>query len=42
MPEGGLLGPPADLVDHRIGQPDGVEVAHHHGGVAERATSAPA
>ena len=26
MPEGGLLGPPADLVDHCVGQPDGVEV----------------
>ena len=36
MPEGGLLGPPADLVDHRVGQPDGVEVVHHHGGVAKR------
>jgi hypothetical protein len=24
MPEGGLLGPTADLVDHRVGQPDGV------------------
>jgi hypothetical protein len=30
MPQGGLLGPPADLVDHRVGQPDGVEVVHHH------------
>jgi hypothetical protein len=33
MPQGGLLGPPADLVDHDVGQPDGVEVVHHHGGV---------
>ena len=32
----GLLGPPADLVDHRVGQPDGVEVIDNHGGVAKR------
>ena len=31
VPEGGLLGPAADLVDHRVGEPDGVEVVHHHG-----------
>jgi hypothetical protein len=36
MPEGGLLGPPADLIDHRVGQPDGMEVVHDHGRVAER------
>ena len=35
MPKGGLLGPPADLVDHRVGQLDGVEVIHHHPGVAK-------
>jgi hypothetical protein len=35
MPEGGLLGPPADLVEHRVGQPDGMKVVHHPG-VAER------
>jgi hypothetical protein len=35
MPEGGLLGPPADLADHGIGEPDGVEVVDHHPGVAE-------
>jgi hypothetical protein len=29
MPEGGLLGPSADLIDHRVGQLDGVEVIHH-------------
>ena len=33
MAERGLLGPPAPLVDHRVGQPDGVEVVHHHPGV---------
>jgi hypothetical protein len=36
MPQGGLLHAPADLIDHRIGQPDGVEVVHHHPGVGER------
>jgi len=36
MPEGGLLGPPADLIDCRVGQPDGMEVVHDHPGVAER------
>jgi hypothetical protein len=36
MPEGGLLGPAADLVDHGIGQPDGMKVVHHHPGVAQR------
>jgi hypothetical protein len=36
MPECGLLGPMADLVDHDVGQPDGVEVVHHHGGVGKR------
>jgi hypothetical protein len=35
MPQGGQLGPAADLVDHRVGQLDGVEVIHDHGGVAE-------
>jgi hypothetical protein len=29
--EGGLLGPSADLVDHGVGQLDGVEVVHDHG-----------
>jgi hypothetical protein len=33
MAEGGLLHSPAPLVDYRVGQPDGVEVVHHHGGV---------
>jgi len=32
----GLLGPPAGLVDHRVGQLDGVEVVHDHPGVAKR------
>jgi hypothetical protein len=36
MPEGGLLGPAADLVDHQVGQADGMEVVHHHGRVAKR------
>jgi hypothetical protein len=36
MPEGGLLGAAADLVDHHVGQPDGVEMVHHHGRVAKR------
>jgi hypothetical protein len=36
MPEGGLLGAASDLVDHHVGQPDGVEVVHHHGRVAKR------
>ena len=40
MPKGGLLGPAADLIDHRVDQADGMEVVHHHGGVAERVTSA--
>jgi hypothetical protein len=35
MPEGGLLHAAADLVDHRVGQPDGVEVVHDHGRVAK-------
>jgi hypothetical protein len=34
--ERGLLDPTADLVDHDVGQPDGVEVVHHHGGVGKR------
>src|SRR4029453_17026487 len=34
--EGGLLGPPADLVDHRVGQLDGVEVVHDHGRMPKR------
>jgi hypothetical protein len=34
--QGGLLGPPADLVDRRVGQLDGVEVVYDDGGVAER------
>jgi hypothetical protein len=36
MPQGGLLGPPPDLVDGRVGQLDGVEVVHHHPGVTKR------
>jgi hypothetical protein len=36
MAEGGLLGPSAGLVDRRVGQPDGVEVVHDHGGMAQR------
>jgi hypothetical protein len=36
----GLLGPPAGLVDHRVGQLDGVEVIDDHGGVASGATRA--
>jgi hypothetical protein len=36
MAEGGLLDPAADLIDHRVGQLDGVEVVHDHPGVAER------
>jgi hypothetical protein len=36
VPERGLLGPSADLVDHRVGQPDGVEVVDHDGGVPKR------
>jgi hypothetical protein len=35
MPEGGLLGPAADLIDHGVGQPDGVEVVHDHPGMAK-------
>jgi hypothetical protein len=34
--EEGLLGPPADLIDHRVGQLDGVEVVHDHPGVAQQ------
>ena len=30
MPQGGLLGPSADLVDRRVGQPDGGEMVHHY------------
>jgi hypothetical protein len=36
MPKGGLLGPPACLVDDDVRQPDGVEVVHHHGGMTQR------
>jgi hypothetical protein len=36
MAEGGLLGPAADLINHRVGEPDGVEVVHHHGGMPKR------
>ena len=35
MPKGGLLGASPDLVDHRVGQPDGMEVVHHHGRMTE-------
>jgi hypothetical protein len=39
--QGGLLDSAADLVDDRVGEPDGVEVVHdHHPGVAQRGTSA--
>src|SRR5215218_10774048 len=34
--EGGLLDPSADLVDHQVGQPDGVEVVHDHPGMGKR------
>jgi hypothetical protein len=34
--QSGLLGPSADLVDHRVGQLDGVEVIHDHPGVTQR------
>jgi hypothetical protein len=34
--EGGLLGPPSSLINHQVGQPDGVEVVHDHPGVAQR------
>jgi hypothetical protein len=34
--EGGLLHPPADLVDDRVGQSDGVEVVDDHGGMPKR------
>jgi hypothetical protein len=36
MTEGDLLYLSACLVDHRVGQPDGVEVVPHHGRMAER------
>jgi hypothetical protein len=36
MPERGLLHAPADLIDHRVGQPDGVEVIDDHPGVPKR------
>jgi hypothetical protein len=31
--QGGLLDATADLIDHRIGKPDGVEMVHHHPGM---------
>jgi hypothetical protein len=31
-----MLGPPPSLVDHHIGQLDGVEVVHDDGGMAKR------
>jgi hypothetical protein len=34
--EGVLLGPSACLVDHGIGQPDGVEMVHDHGRMGKR------
>jgi hypothetical protein len=34
--QGRLLHAAADLVDHQVGQPDGVEVVHHHPGMAQR------
>jgi hypothetical protein len=30
MAKGDLLGPAACLVDHRVGESDGVEVVHDH------------
>jgi hypothetical protein len=36
MAQGRLLGAAAGLVDHGVGQPDGVEVVHDHGGMAKR------
>ena len=36
MPQSRLLHAAADLVNHHIGQLDGVEVVHHHGGMAKR------
>jgi hypothetical protein len=33
--QGGLLGPSASLVDHGVGQPDGVEMIHDHPGMAK-------
>jgi hypothetical protein len=36
MTEGELLHATADLVDHRVGQPDGMKVVHDHPGVAKR------
>jgi hypothetical protein len=38
--QGRLLHATADLVDHGVGQPDGVEVVHDHGGVPKGPTSA--
>jgi hypothetical protein len=35
MAQGGLLHALADLVDHRVGEPDGVEVVHDHGRMTE-------
>jgi hypothetical protein len=37
MPQRGLLHATADLIDHRVGQPDGMEVVHHHGRMPKRA-----
>jgi hypothetical protein len=36
MAEGGLLHPAADLIDHGIGQPNGVKVIHDHGRMPQR------
>jgi len=36
MAQGGLLHATTDLIDHRVGQPDGVEVVHHHPGMPKR------
>jgi hypothetical protein len=35
MAQGGLLGPAADLVNHQVCQPDGVEVVHDYPGVTQ-------
>jgi hypothetical protein len=40
MPEGGLLGPPADRIDCCVGQPDAMEVVHDHLAWPSGATSA--
>jgi hypothetical protein len=36
MAQGGLLGPAADLINHRVGQLDGVEVVYDYPGMTQR------